>query len=64
MDQRERTRRRDEFEVDEVLGLDIPVWYLRLTARLRRTWQRDVLSLVAVSSLGAAVGFVLGRLSA
>lgn len=64
MDQRERRQRRDEFEVDEVLILDVPIWYLRLTGPLRRSWKRDVLSVVALSSVCAIVGFVLGRVSA
>lgn len=64
MDQRERRQRRDEFAVDEVLLLDVPVWYLRLSGRLRRSWQRDVLSLIALGSLCAVVGFVVGRLTA
>lgn len=62
MDDRERRQRRDEFEVDEALGFDVPLWYLQLTARLRSSWRRDVLSVLAVGGLCGAVGFLLGRL--
>jgi hypothetical protein len=51
-----------EFRVEKVFFADEPLWYLRLTARFRLTWRRELASVATVFVLGLAIGFLLGRL--
>ena len=37
MDEREERQLRAEFDVDEVIAIDMPVWYLNLTSRVTGT---------------------------
>ena len=42
--------------------VDEPELYLRLTARFRLTWRRELATIVAVFALGALVGLVVSHL--
>lgn len=64
LDDRERRQRRKEFEVDDALALDIPVWYLRMTQRFRLSWRREAFAVFALGAGFALLGFVVGRVTA
>jgi hypothetical protein len=48
--------------VEKVYFVDEPLWYLRLTSRLRLSWRRELATVASVFGLGLALGFLLGRL--
>ena len=56
MDEREERQLRAEFDVDEVITLDMPVWYLNLTSRVTGRWRREVAVVGAAFASGIAVG--------
>ena len=63
-----QTRRSDpksqfavELGVSHVYLADDPLWYLRLTSRLRLNWRRELATLATVFVLGIALGFLAGH---
>jgi hypothetical protein len=47
--------------VRKVYDATEPLWYLRLTARFRLTWRRELATLVAVFFVGVGLGFAVAR---
>jgi hypothetical protein len=60
MDDREKREWEIPYDVDEVIDLDIPAWYLRLTAPIAGRWRRELSLVVAVLSTGLVVGLIIG----
>ena len=54
-------RQAAELGVDHVYYADEPLWYLRLTSRVRLDWRRELATVVSVFGLGIALGLLLGR---
>lgn len=50
------------FDVDVVFYLDVPRWWLRLTAPLSRDWRREAAFFVALVLVGFGFGVLVGAL--
>jgi hypothetical protein len=51
----------DEMRVSAVFDAAEPLWYVRLTARFRLTWRRELATVIVVFLAGILVGLVLAR---
>ena len=57
MDELEQRQVRSEYELDDLVTVDLPLWYLRLTAPIAGQWRREVGVVALAFILGLAVGF-------
>lgn len=55
-DSREERQQREEFDVDEIVDIDLPLWYLSLTRHVSGHWRREVAVVVAAFAIGAVSG--------
>lgn len=52
-----------ELGVERVYHVDDPLWYLRLSARFRLSWRRELATVATAFSLGIALGLLFGHVS-
>lgn len=56
------TRLTAELGVQRVYMVDMPEWWLRLTAPVSKSWRRELALFVSLLAIGLVAGFALGRL--
>jgi hypothetical protein len=52
----------NDLRVSAVFDAAEPLWYVRLTARFRLTWRRELATVIAVFLTGIAIGLAIARL--
>lgn len=59
LDQREQRQLRLALDVDDVVEVDLPVWYMTLTQHISGRWRRELGVVLAALILGVVLGAAL-----